>query len=243
MSIKKYPNPEKASQAVAQFLSDTAIKAVGEKRRFTVALSGGSAPKRLYKILASDPFINQIPWSKTFVFWGDERFVPPNDPENNARMARELLLNHVPVPPGQIFPIPTESKPEIAAENYASTLASVFGDDDFPKFDLILLGLGTNGHTASLFPHTSVLDEKNRWTGTIYLGEKDQHRITLTAPVINYAKNIVFLVFGEKKADILANVLEGPRQPQKWPAQLVNPKSGSLTWFIDEGAGKKLQKT
>src|SRR5699024_1062516 len=123
-------------------------------------------------------------WNKTFVFWGDERFVPHDDPENNAHMTRELLLNYVPVPSEQIFPIPTTGKPEAAAKNYASALASVFGDEGFPQFDLILLGLGTNGHTASLFPETSVLDEKSRWTGAIYLKDAEQYRITLTAPVI-----------------------------------------------------------
>jgi 6-phosphogluconolactonase len=245
MSIELYTNHEKASRAAAQLFTEIAVDAIANKQRFTVALSGGNAPQELYKILATQPFKSQIPWKNTFIFWGDERFVPRDDPENNARMAREMLLNHVPIPSEQIFPIPTAGKPEEAAENYASTLASVFGDEDFPQFDLILLGLGENGHTASLFPHTGVLDEKNRWTGTIYLiyaKEKNQFRITLTAPVINHAKNIIFLAFGKKKADILANVLEGPQQPQKWPAQLIEPSSGSLYWFIDEAAGKKLQK-
>jgi 6-phosphogluconolactonase len=241
MSIKEYSNHEKASRAAAQLFTEIAVDAVANKQRFTVALSGGSSPQGLYKLLTANPFKNQIPWKNTFIFWGDERFVPRDDPENNARMAHKVLLNHVPVPSDQIFPIPTAGKPEDAAANYASTLISVFGENDFPQFDLILLGLGENGHTASLFPSTSVLNEKIRWTGSIYLEEKEQHRITLTAPVINHAKNIVFLVFGEKKAGILADVLEGPRQPHKWPAQLIKPQSGSLTWFIDDAAGKKLQ--
>jgi len=241
MNIHRYTTPDKASEAVANFVVEVAQKSIQEREKFTVALSGGSSPKPLYNLLASDRFRDQISWKKTYIFWGDERFVPPDDPENNARMARETLLDHVPVPSNQIFPIPTDGRPQEAAERYASTIASVFDDTaGFPRFDLILLGLGENGHTASLFPHTTVLEEHKKWTDTIYLDDKDQSRITLTAPVINQAKNIAFLVFGEKKANILSKVIEGPRNPQQWPAQLISPSSGSLHWYIDEAAGREL---
>jgi 6-phosphogluconolactonase len=240
MNINRYTNQEEASESAAHLLVEIANKAVNETGKFTIALCGGSSPRRLYEMLAAEPFKNQIAWEKTFIFWGDERFVPPDDPENNARMARKLLLNQVPVPSNQILPIPTAGRPQKAAENYASTLASVF-DGDFPDFDLILLGLGENGHTASLFPEADVLKEQTRWTGTVYLGDKKQYRITLTTPAINHAKNIIFLVFGANKADILSKVLAGPYQPQKWPAQLIDPTTGALYWYIDEAAAKELK--
>ncbi len=242
MSIEVYSNPEKLSETAAQLFLDTALESVRSHGQFTAALSGGGSPQRMYEILASEPFRNKVPWDRTFVFWGDERFVPFDDPENNARMTREKLLDHVPLRSDHIFPIPTSRKPKEAAATYASALSSFFGGSNaFPRFDFMLLGLGENGHTASLFPGKDVLDEKKKWVDTIYLENKDQYRITLTYPVINSALNIFFLVHGSNKANVLHEVLEGSHRPQQLPAQDIDPSGGKLTWLIDENAAAKLE--
>ncbi|HKK46432.1 MAG TPA: 6-phosphogluconolactonase [Balneolaceae bacterium] len=239
MKIEIYPDPETLSKHAAHLFADTACEAVDKWGRFTVALSGGSSPEQTYKLLASEPFKSKVPWERTWVFWGDERFVPPDDPENNARMAREILLDHVPVPAGQIFPIPTDSEPELAVKHYSKNLISVFGER--PKFDLILLGLGGNGHTASLFPETDILDEQEKLVDSVYLQEKNQYRISLTAPVINNARKVAFLVFGKNKAETVHEVLDGKHQPKQLPAQLIKP-SGQLYWLLDEDAASLLEK-
>jgi 6-phosphogluconolactonase len=241
MSISVYSKPEELSEAAANLFVDIAIKSVKINGKFTAALSGGGSPQRLYELLASEPFRDRIPWDNTFIFWGDERFVPFDDPENNARMCREKLLEHVPIPSDHIFPVPTSGEPEEAVAAYTSTLSSFFGESNaFPCFDFMLLGLGENGHTASLFPEKDVLAEKEKWVGSIYLEDKDQHRITLTYPVINNALNVIFLVHGSNKANVLHEILEGPQRPKELPAQDVKSKNGSLLWLIDEDAAAKL---
>jgi len=239
MEIQIYPNPEALSETAARLFGDAARKAVDKWGRFTVALSGGSSPERTYELLASDPLKSSVPWQKTWVFWGDERFVPADDPENNARMAREILLDHVPIPSEQIFPIPTDGEPASAVKRYSKDLTSVFGEQ--PKFDLILLGLGENGHTASLFPGTDVLDEQDRLVDSIFVREQDQYRITLTVPVINNARKVAFLAFGRNKAEVVHQILDGEYRPWEMPAQLIKP-SGQLYWLLDEEAGSLLKK-
>lgn len=233
--VKIYDDALAASKAAADFLVKTAADCVNSYGRFTVALSGGSTPKMLYELLASDEYRNRLPWDKMFIFWGDERFVPKDDENNNAKMAFEAFLNQVPVPENNIFPIPIAMTPRESASEYEKLLHNFFHNAD-PSFDLILLGLGENGHTASLFPETSVIDKKNLWVSEVYVEEQKMYRITLTAPVINKAKNIMFIVVGKNKAEIVSSVLQGVFQPRIWPAQLIKPVNGNLLWMLDEDA-------
>ncbi|QHT66850.1 6-phosphogluconolactonase [Rhodocytophaga rosea] len=230
-----YSTSEQASQALASYFAEAAKEAVQTQGRFTVALTGGSSPKQLYQILANSPYRDSIPWNKTFVFWGDERSVPFNDSRNNAKMTFEALLNHVPVPKDQIYPMSGEIPADESARQYEGILQKHFAGQP-PQFDLILLGLGENGHTASLFPYTPVLEEKERWVKEVYLTDQQMYRITLTAPFINQAKKIAFILFGSSKAQVLYDVVKGKYQPDFLPAQLIKPSSGKLHWFIDEAA-------
>jgi 6-phosphogluconolactonase len=213
--------------------------AISERRRFSVVLSGGETPRRLYEILATPPFQARICWGDVHVFWSDERCVPPDDPRSNARMARQALLDHVPIPPENIHPIHCETSPQQAALSYEQELRDFFGSQP-PIFDLVLLGLGENGHTASLFPNTPVLKEQQRWVVEVYVAELEMYRVTLTAPLINQARQVVFLVCGSEKASVLQDVLEGAYQPNDLPAQLIRPNGAHPIWLVDKAASRKL---
>jgi 6-phosphogluconolactonase len=229
-----------ASRASADLFVQTAREAVAQNGRFTVALTGGSSPVQLYKLLAAAPYRDQVPWDQTFVFWGDERAVPHTDDRNNARMAFELLLDHVPVPPAQVHRMSGELPPDESARQYEALLKAHFSGGS-PQFDLILLGMGDDGHTASMFPGTDVVHERERWVKELFLTSQGMYRITLTAPLINQARRIVFQVFGAGKAATLKRVLEGPYQPDQLPSQLINPTSGELHWFLDEAAAGEIR--
>jgi 6-phosphogluconolactonase len=216
--IQVFATKEEASRAAARFFVQTAKDAVQRQGRFSVALTGGSSPILLYGLLASEPFRIQVPWEQTHIFWGDERSVPHHDEQNNARMSHQLLLDHVPVPLGQIHRMSGELPPDEAARQYEELLKKHFGTQA-PAFDLILLGMGDDGHTASLFPGTPVVHEKERWAKELFLAQQQMYRITLTAPVINQARHILFQVFGEGKASVLKQVMKGPYQPDKLPSQ------------------------
>jgi 6-phosphogluconolactonase len=237
--IHIYENLEKLSQAAAELFTDLAKQAITARGRFSVALSGGQTPRRLYEILAAAPLREQIPWGAVHVFWGDERYVPSDDPRSNALMAHQALLDHVPVLPEHIHPILCTLPPQQVASHYENELRDFFGNTP-PTMDLILLGLGDNAHTASLFPHTAVLNEQQRWVAEIYVAEQDMVRVTLTAPLINQANQVVFLVSGSDKASALKNVLEGPYQPHEFPAQLIHPNGARPIWLIDKAASHKL---
>jgi len=230
------PDQEALAQHVAVWLTDLAVASVG---RFAVALSGGSTPKRLYEILATAPLCDRFPWSRTHMFFGDERMVPPDDTESNLRMARMALLDHVPIPPGNIYPMPTGGAPEDEARAYQATLEAYYGGETLdagrPRFDVVLLGLGENGHTASLFPGTASLDEALAWVAAVTTGVP-QPRLTLTYPALASSGIIAFLVAGASKATVLARVLAGDRSE---PAARVTT-SGSLIWFVDSAAAKAL---
>lgn len=238
--VKIYKDETALSRAAADYFLESAQTSVKEKGRFSVVLSGGGSPHKCYELLKEDYYKNQIPWDKVFVFWGDERFVPRTDDRNNAKMAFDVLLNHVPIPEKNIFPIPIASTPRESASEYEKTLRIFFADKD-PVFDLIFLGLGENGHTASLFPKTSVIDKQKLWVSEVYIDELKMYRITLTSPVINMARQIMFLVFGDSKAEIVSSVLTGPYQPRIWPAQLIKPVGGEIKWLLDEGAASIYQ--
>jgi 6-phosphogluconolactonase len=239
MIVNKFENLDEINHAAAELFVQAARKAISENGRFTVALTGGSSPVQLYKILAQEPYLNQVSWEKVFVFWGDERWVPLDDPRSNARMAFETLLDHVPIPKEQVFPMWAEGKQPIQfASEYENQLKLTLGDNG--AFDLILLGMGVDGHTASLFPGTSVLEEEKDWVKAYYLEPQQMHRITLTAPLINRAKEIVFLTHGENKAPALREILEGERNTNRYPAQLITPITGKVSWFVDKAAASKL---
>ncbi len=234
-----YPDRAALSRAAAEKFVQLAKEAIAARGRFTVALSGGSTPRELYAQLASNAYRGQVAWEKSYFFWGDERTVPPDHPDSNFRMANEALLSHVPVPPENIQRFLAEKNPEVAATDYEHTLHDFFGNQ-LPRFDLVLLGLGTNGHTASLFPHTSALNEKTRWAVAVWVPELNTNRLTLTVPVLNHAANIVFLVAGSDKAQVVREVLHGPYEPERLPAQLIQPDDGKLLWLLDQDAAKNI---
>lgn len=237
--IKIYAQPADIHPAAADLFVAAGQKAIAEKGKFSVALTGGSSPVELYKLLATPAYLDQLDWTKVFVFWGDERWVPLTDSLSNAKMAFETLLQQVPLPEDQIFPMyDTDRSPEEFAVIYEQQLKQVLGAEG--QFDLILLGMGDDGHTASLFPHTDVLHENTKWVDAYYLTPQQMHRITLTAPLINKAKQIVVITFGEKKAPALYEVLEGARNSEEYPSQLLNPTSGELLFLVDQAAASKL---
>lgn len=237
--IRIFNDYESLSRGAAAVVVDLADQAIEARGRFSIALSGGHTPKRTYEILASEPLRKNVNWESVQVFWGDERCVPPDDPRNNARIAWETFLASVPIPKGQIHPVQSDLPPAKAAARYESELKSFFGEHP-PVFDLILLGLGENAHTASLFPHTPVLNEKNSWAAEVYITALDMYRVTLTAPLINQAREVVFLVSGAEKAPALQNVLEGAYHPHDYPAQLIRPNGAHPTWLVDKAAAHKL---
>jgi len=208
--------------------------------RFTVALSGGSTPKAMFQILAEKPFAGMLPWRSIYFFWGDERCVPPDHPDSNYRMAWETLLSKVPVPAENIFRIPAEDEDhQRAADSYCETLQKFFAEE-WPHFDLFFLGMGPDGHTASLFPGTEALKAHDRIATPNYVEKFQSWRITLTADAINKARNIIFLVAGQDKAPALREVITGPRNPELYPSQLIEPYYGTLLWLIDEPAASLL---
>lgn len=237
--IQVFQTTEELAEAACKFIIRIATKAVDTRGRFTISLSGGNTPAQLYALLSKPPFSNQIPWNKTFVFWGDERCVQSNDEQNNAHMTKTLLLDHVAIPPSNINPIPVDLQPTEAASEYENTLKKFFGNEP-PCFDCILLGLGENGHTASLFPGSDVIFEHKRLVKEVYVTEQKMFRVTMTADLINRAHHIMFLVEGESKAEILNTVLTDSYQPAQFPAQLINPVHGNLNWFVDNKAAALL---
>jgi 6-phosphogluconolactonase len=233
--LQVFATADALTKAAANLIIDLSQKAISERGRFVLSLSGGRTPEKLYSLLAQPQYLNKIDWAKTFVFWGDERCVPLNDAQNNAHMAKSLVLDKIEIPAENIFPIPVNLPPVEAAMAYEKTLQVFFGKNE-SRFDLILLGLGENGHTASLFPGTEVLHEEKRWIKEVYVEELKMFRITMTAPFINKAYNIALLVTGAEKAEVLKTILSAPFQPDKYPAQLIKPQSGNLHWLADKGA-------
>jgi len=222
-----------ARRATELFI-ETANEAMKKQNSFTVALSGGSTPKALFELLALEENASQIDWRRVHIFWSDERCVPPDNEQSNFRMANEALLKHVAIPANQIHRMHGEDEPQIAATNYERELIKHFGNDE-PRFDLILLGMGDDGHTASLFPNTTAIDETEKLVAAPFVEKFNSYRVTFTFKTINAAKKILFLVTGASKAETLKKVLSEPRKDL--PASLVNPSNGELTWLVDEHAG------
>lgn len=237
-----YDNHEAVSRAAAELFVRQTNEAIKNRGRFSIALSGGHTPQRAYELLAGPPFNGLVDWGRVHVFWGDERCVPPDDPRSNAGMAREKLLIHVPVPPDQIHPIVCENSAKNGARSYESLLRSFF--DSGPKrFDLVFLGLGTDGHTASLFPGTPAVLEKDRWVTEIYSEKEGIHRVTLTAPILNQALVLAFIASGASKAEVLREVLTERPDPERFPARLIRPDlyGGKLYWLLDKNSASLLE--
>ncbi len=230
--------PAMAVAATAYFVKTCAV-VMTEKGKCAVCLSGGSTPKRMFKLLASDEWKDQVDWSKLFVFWGDERSVPQESADSNSGEAMRLLFDQVPIPKENIFPINGSLPPAEAAEAYETELESFFGDHE-PVFDLCFLGMGDDGHTASLFPYTEIIYEEEYWVKEVFVEKLDTTRISMTPEIINQAARIVFLIGGENKATVLKEVLTGDFNPEKLPSQLVIRSGAEVTFFLDEGAAGEL---
>jgi 6-phosphogluconolactonase len=229
-----------AQQAAAEFVR-LAQLAIREKGRFAVALSGGSTPAALYSLLATPAFSPQIPWRQVHLFWGDERCVPPHHPESNYRMVREALLSKIQIPGANVHRMAGEKEPQVAAAKYEEELTDFFqlAPGAFPRFDLILLGLGEDGHTASLFPGTDVLEERKRFVAANYVAKLNAYRLTLTSPVLNHGGVVMFLIAGASKAPIVKEILRDDEQAAGFPATQVQPIDGRLVWLITEDAAPK----
>lgn len=240
--IRVLTTPQELFAAAAEEVVRATNQAVAERGRFAIALSGGSTPKSLYNLLATNARTS-LPWDRMFFFWGDERHVPPKDPESNYRMVEEAMLSKVPVPAGNVFRIAAENPDAAAAaEAYEQTLRKFFQlkAGEFPRFDLILLGMGPDGHTASMFPGTAGLQERSRLVIANWVDKLKTRRLSFTLPVLNAARSVVFMVSGTDKATVLRSVLEEDVPGEQYPAKLVQPKDGKLTWFLDRAAASAL---
>jgi 6-phosphogluconolactonase len=224
------PDPHALAREAADRFVALARSAIAAQGRFAVALSGGSTPRLLYEQLVTQP----IDWQRVHIFWGDERCVPPDHPDSNYGMAQRALLSHINIPAQNVHRLQGELNPAQAAQRYEDELRTFFGAA--PCFDLILLGLGSDAHTASLFPHTPALHEQQRWVAAQYVENLQADRLTLTLPIINHAANIIFLIAGHDKAAALQSVWHGPRDPDRFPAQSIMPTIGRVTWLVDRAA-------
>lgn len=245
--VRRFADKEAVSRAAADEFARAARAATAARGRFTVALSGGSTPKRLYELLTGAPWRDVVDWGAVEIFFGDERRVPPDDPDSNYHMANQAMLEALPIPASRVHRMETERPNlDVAALGYEATLSRVFGvpagSATPPCFDLVFLGLGPDGHTASLFPHTAALRETRRWCVPNWVPQKETHRMTLTYPVLNHAAEVIFLVAGEDKAAPLAEVLEGASDPERLPSQRIRPVDGKLVFLIDSAAAAKLAR-
>lgn len=248
--VEVFPNTGALMQAAAEHFVRSAAEAIRASGRFVVALSGGSTPRSLYALLATDRYAPRVDWSCVHVCWGDERCVPPGDPASNYRMAREALLDRVPVSEENVHRIRGEDESAATAAAYERGLRELFHTPDGPprptpgaRFDLVLLGMGDNGHTASLFPGMAALRETRRWVVAERVAAVSPWRVTLTPVVINAGAEVTFLVSGREKAATLRRVLEGPYQPDELPAQVVVPPEGRLRWLVDAAAAADIQRS
>ncbi len=227
-----FDTPDDLNKALADFILAEALDAVQIRGRFLFCLSGGSTPKKLYELLATDFYKESMPWQKTFIFWGDERCVARNSDSNNAHLARTVLLNKVDIPVANIYPIESDLAPDNAARAYEIKLHDFF-EGHSPRFDLILLGIGEDGHTASLVPNSPVLQETQKWVSEVYYAAQQQFRVTLTLPVINQARNAAFIATGETKTSIIRNLI-AQKGPAQYPAEMIYPLNGNLFLYTDK---------
>ena len=241
MQLHIYKNTEAVIDELAKWITDYTNYTLQKKDRFTIALSGGETPKSLYKALSAEPYRNQIDWNKTHIFWGDERVVPFSDGKNNAKTAYDTLLNKVDLPAANIHIMRTDLPPDIAAKEYEKILHDYF-DETGNSFDLVLLGMGKDAHTLSLFPGSVILHEDHNWVNDVFAEDQKMYRITLMPSIVNKASAVIFLVTGIEKSNALRNVLEGPFEPFKYPAQLIQPANNELYWFLDNDSSSGLRQ-
>jgi len=241
--IRIFKDLEKLSHHAAELFIEQSARYIEGRSRFLVALNGGSTPTRLFQLLATE-YHDKVDWSKIHIFWGDERCVPPDDPGSSYGQAREALLNHVPIPDSNIHRIQIDLEPADASKDYALTLRKFASPPlEFPRFDLVYLGMGEDGHTASLFPGSPVDVTEPTLPVTAQYQDRPANRVSLTQLVFNQAHMIVFMATGEKKASTLAEVLSDRYNPELYPAQRIDPKDGELIWLVDEDAASKLPRS
>ena len=240
MRVNIYKTVVEQIQAMADHVVLVAQNVIAAHGGFNIALSGGNSPRKLYELLATDEYKNQVDWSKVNFFFGDERYVPADDAQSNSHMIQKCLFDPLKIPASQIFKIDTTLTPDDAAKKYNETIEAHVKQMPV-RFDFMLLGLGDNAHTASLFPFNCVLAETYATVRAVLLEEQNSYRITMTAPMINESKHIVFLVYGKEKAQAVYHVLKDVRNPEKYPAQLIHPADGELQWFLDEDAASLLE--
>jgi 6-phosphogluconolactonase len=240
MKLHIFENKEMLSDNLAQWICDLIANTLKNQEFFSLVLSGGETPKLLYQKLASEKYKSQINWHRINIFWGDERVVPYDDDRNNARMAFEILLDQTDIPAIQVHKMRTDIETNFAVEEYNKLLHNFFGNTP-STFDLVLLGMGDDGHTLSLFPGSALIDENLHWVNSVYNEKQEMYRITLMPLIVNKSVNIAFMVDGPKKAKVLQQVLEGAYVPEKLPSQLIQPIAGELHWFLDEDAAKNLK--
>lgn len=239
-NILIFDTAEEVARAAADRFVEITREAIEKQGQMSVALAGGSTPKRVYELLASDDYIGLVPWPKVHLFFGDERCVPSDHPDSNYRMANEAMISRVPIPKQNVHMIVGRGDAAGNARLYEDELASFFGDERWPRFDLVMLGMGDDGHTASLFPGTDALRENKAWVTSNWVEKFNTFRITLTAPAINHAAHIMFIVTGAGKAQRLPEVLRGAYDPERLPSQLIRPENGTLEWFVDRAAAANL---
>ena len=242
--VRRYADAKQLSRAAADEWVRIAKAAIAARGRFTIALGGGSTPRLLYQLMAEEPLRSQVDWRRVEFFWGDERAVPPEHADSNYGMADKALLKKLALPAAQMHRMEAErTDRDAAARDYQAELARVHGvsaDGEPPVLDLVLLGMGPDGHTASLFPHTTALKETRRWVVSNFVPKFNADRLTMTTAILNRAANVLFLVAGADKAPVLVEVLEGPPDPERLPSQTIQPAAGTLTWLVDEAAAANL---
>lgn len=238
MSLHIYKDASNLARGLAAWIAGDINLKLKEKPRYSLVLSGGSTPKKLYELLASK-YADKVSWNRVDFFWGDERHVPYEDERNNGRMAYEALLQPLGIADDHIYMMRTDVAPEISAKNYEEILREYFGESTI-SFDFTLLGMGTDGHTLSVFPDSPLLEDTTTWVRSVLNEKENLQRITLMPSLVNRSVNMAFMVSGEDKADMLHKVMRGAHEPKKYPSQLIKKKMGELQWFVDEGAASRL---
>lgn len=240
MKLNIFKTPDEALTSLAVYFVAAATRSIAENGQFSVALSGGSSPKKLYELLASPIFKDNVEWGKVHFFFGDERNVPQTDKDSNYLMVKKAMFAPLELSNSQVFAIDTSLPPAEAAKKYTDDINNYFAGEE-ARFDLVLLGIGDNSHTASLFPHTSILHDTTASVKEVFVDELNVYRISMTAPLINQAKCIAYLVYGEGKAEAVHHIIEDTKDIENYPAQLISPKKGDLQWFLDTAAASKLK--
>lgn len=237
--VRIFPDRKALSQAAADMFRSLADKAVSDRGRFTAALSGGDTPKQLYALLAEKPYCDQIAWERVHLFWVDERCVPPEHVDSNFRLAHELLFSRIAIPAKNVHRIRGERGAERAAAAYEQDLKTFFGQDGYPAMDLVILGIGEDGHTASLFPGSPQVSEHDRLAVPVFPGTQKEDRVTLTLSVLNHSKQVLLIASGKTKQSVIRSILSDGN-PDGLPAGLVHPATGTCTWFLDQDAASQL---